>query len=895
MRPTPDPSTYGINKIKAAQYAGNYTHSAAMQINDDREEVEQSRGGHTIRNAVLGATGIGAVGTAIAAGLSKSSQKKIASVEKKATKSITNTDKKAMQKISSIYRENGIDMQDVVPRETNLGALSVPLSVIGASAAAAKSDMAHEDVTRVAAIEVDAKEEIKGIEQKVGNQIEALCDKEGVTFERPSVANITQSGAFGRSAQPVAKAVTGASRDGLNGAATAVTGVAAVAVGAGGVAIATGLSKFGQKKAESAQKKSAKKIADVDKKAMKEISAIYRERGLTMHDSDPKETKVGVLTVPVAVLGASATATTANLNADGIRRVATIEVAAKEEIKSIDEKVGAEIEAIHNKEGLSFENPSFPTVTRSAAAIPSSIVSSANNKISGAAIAGSTATIGLAGAAVAAGFSKSGQKKVAAVEKKSAKQIATIDKRATKDISTVYRKNFVKMTPLEAKETQLGSMTVPISVIGASAAASAADVDPNIVAKIEQIENEAKAGIREVDGKATEELRDICNKEETSTDRQVAGPFVSSTTSATSPTGGVGKAAVAAVGAAAVGAAGFFSMGGSKKSSEQQSAAVQDRAAEEIAAVDGMAMDKVEAIYHENGLEMPTPEGKSVNVGIATAALGIVGAGAVARKTKMGSLDLGRIAKAEKDAADEIKSIDEKAADAIAAIHEKDGKWFARPGASRAAAAAAAAGLGLKSVKRIAFIEDEATSQMSAIDSEAAADVKAAGDVHASHMFKCAKKSMTLQSWDDEEDAAATKYAIIEEQAVQEIADIDEKTEDNIQAIYREEGQMMANKENQRAYFTARGADGATATSAAITNAVRMANQRRDRLSNKMDRRDGPDGTVLGMAHLALYDFGATVASAGTTLTGADMEGPPEYDARATWTPEQRASRSCCA
>jgi hypothetical protein len=113
-------------------------------------------------------------------------------------------------------------------------------------------------------------------------------------------------------------------------------------------------------------------------------------------------------------------------------------------------------------------------------------------------------------------------------------------------------------------------------------------------------------------------------------------------------------------------------------------------------------------------------------------------------------------------------------------------------------------------------------------------------------------------------------------------------------------------KKNKRDgdYFTIRGAAGATATDAAIAAAAKAAKQRRENLSNKSRSaapassaaEDDTDDTVMGMAHLTLYDVGATVAAAGKALTGADLEGPAEYDARSHWTPEKRASRSCmCA
>jgi len=330
-------------------------------------------------------------------------------------------------------------------------------------------------------------------------------------------------------------------------------------------------------------------------------------------------------------------------------------------------------------------------------------------------------------------------------------------------------------------------------------------------------------------------------------------------------------------------------------------ASVKKEAEGEIAAVDSKAMSEIGEIYCENGMVIEPSERKSTAIGVLTTDLAVVGAGEAARRTTMGSLDLGRIAAIEQNSKDQINSIDKRAGDKIAAIHESEGKWFDRPDASRAASAAAAAGLGLVAVKKIASIEETAGEKIAAIDNKAAKVIAAADKKHAIHMFKCAKKDMSIAFWDGEEDAAATKYLKMEEAAADKIAQIDEKAEKLVRKVYNENGKELITDED---YFTVRGMAGPTATAAAIATAAKMAEQRRANFSNKRASRtvsqastEGSDsflGIVGNTAHLAVYDLGAGVAAMGKAITGADLEGPAEYDVRSDWTAQQRAS-TCCA
>lgn len=354
----------------------------------------------------------------------------------------------------------------------------------------------------------------------------------------------------------------------------------------------------------------------------------------------------------------------------------------------------------------------------------------------------------------------------------------------------------------------------------------------------------------------------------------------------------MGAAATTVVGAAVVGTTVARVL---SKSNQKKVDAVQQKAEAKVAEVDSRAVSDIAAVYSENNMVMEPPSKTSAKIGVITASLGVIGAGAVAAKTKMGSLDIGRIAKIETKAKDDIKSIDKKAGDDIAAIHAKEGLWFDRPGGSRAASVAAAAGLPLKAVKKIASTEVEAESEIEKIDNAAAEEIIAADKKHAIQMHKYAKgNGVTMEFWDGEEMAAATKYGEIEDRTISNIVAVDETAENEVSAIYEANGKTMIKSGTDADYFTARGAVGASATAAAIAAATKRAMQRKENLKSKSRSASPVAVGEEGFLHLAFYDLGATVASAGKAITGTDFEGPAEYDARAHWTPEQRAT-GCCS
>ncbi len=483
--------------------------------------------------------------------------------------------------------------------------------------------------------------------------------------------------------------------------------------------------------------------------------------------------------------------------------------------------------------------------------------------------------IGVTGAAIAPGMSKVGMKKIAAVGMTATKSIAAVDSNALKEISEIYEENELSMPQPVVAETKVGVLTVPLAVTGAAAAASAASMNEADVARVAVIENAAKREITTIDEAAGDELEAIHAKEGLTFTR---------------PAG-----AAAAAGILGAGAVGATIAGALSKASQIKVGTASQLAETQIAGIDAKAVSNVAAIYRENNLTMETPSPTTTQVGFIAAPLGIIGAGALAAKSKMGSIDIARIANVEKSAVEDIKSIDQKAVDEIAAINEKEGVWFERPGGSRAASAAAAAGLDIVAVKKVAAAEESAALKMDSFDSTAAADVAAASKKHASFMRTCAKKTMTLEAWDAEEAAAAKRYAKIEAKVLDKIDSVDRSTERDVAAIYAENGKTPQNPDGEKGYFTARGAAGATATAAAITMASNLAAQRRSNLGN-LSRSTPPPAAASedGILHFGIYDLGAGVASVGKAITGFDLEGPAEYDARSHWTPEQRA-RTCCA
>ena len=493
---------------------------------------------------------------------------------------------------------------------------------------------------------------------------------------------------------------------------------------------------------------------------------------------------------------------------------------------------------------------------------------------SSAVAAAGVGVLGLAGVAGARRLSKWGQMKSTSLQKKALKSIAVIDRKAVSDISEIYKENGMTMAEPVATQTQVGVLTVPLAVSGAASAAGEAKMNQADAARVAAIETAAMREIVTVDDEVGEKLEALHEKEGVSFTR---------------PTGAAAAAGI--IGAGALGAA---IAAGLTKSSQVKVGTVQQKAEAQIAAVDTKALSDVAAVYRENNLVMESRSPESTTLGLTTVPLGIIGAGAIASKTKMGSLDLARIANIEKKATVEIKSIDAQATDEVATIHEKEGVWFDRPGGSRAAKAAAAAGLGINAVKKIAAVENGAESQMTSIDNAAASEVIAENKTHASHMYKCAKKTMTMEFWDAEEESAAAKRFMIEERALGKIDSLDRSTEVQIAAIYQENGMSLEKPPTERGYFTARGAAGAPATAAALAAAAQMAVQRKENLANKSRSVPMPVTGDDGILHLGVYDLGAGVAAVGKAITGYDLEGPTEYDARAHWTPEQRA-RTCWA
>ncbi len=334
---------------------------------------------------------------------------------------------------------------------------------------------------------------------------------------------------------------------------------------------------------------------------------------------------------------------------------------------------------------------------------------------------------------------------------------------------------------------------------------------------------------------------------------------------------------------------------------QRNAGAVADRSTKRIEAIDAQAVEDIDSIYRENGMTMEKPSPTQTKVGNLTSTVAVTGATAAAVTAKMGSLDIARVKDIESSATEQITGIDQQAGDDIAEIYQSEGKWYNKSGGSRAAAAAASAGLGLAAVKEIASVEEDAELEIEAIDKAGANEVCEADKIHAAQMYKNFKQGMSEDSIEVEEKMAANRYAIVESKVTTRIARSDKSAADKITEIYTKEGKTL---EESNAPFTTRGSAGATATAAVIAAAARGAENRKLMFANHAEDRStlkeespGTLASIGNASHLAVYDIGAGVAWAGKSLTGGyvDFEGPPEFDARADYTPEQRAQATCCS
>jgi hypothetical protein len=482
-----------------------------------------------------------------------------------------------------------------------------------------------------------------------------------------------------------------------------------------------------------------------------------------------------------------------------------------------------------------------------------------------------------ASGATAAALSSASLKKVEAIEGKAVEKIQKTDEKAMKEIASVYRSQGVDMPAREAaglntSAVAFGAVAGSVAVVGAGGAALAAGLSSDNVDKVKSIEERATKDIDGIADKANEDVSKMYEKEGVALER----PTFSSMTVA---------AAAAGLGVAA----------------QKNVGVVADRSTKRIESIDAQAVEDIGAIYAENGMTMEKPTPTEKEDGNLTSNLAVIGATTAAVAAKMGSLDIARVQDIESNAIEQINSIDRNAGDEIAEIYESEGKWYNKAGGSQAAAAAASVGLGLAAVKKIARVEEDAALEIEATDKEAANEVIEADKIHAAQMYMDYKEGKSQESIDVEEKMAADRYAIVESNATTRIAQSDEAAADKITEIYTTEGKTLEECEGP---ITARGAAGATATAAAIAAAARGAENRKLMFGANTERSTPEEESPGALAaigngvHLAAYDIGAGVAWTGKALTGGyvDFEGPAEYDARADYTPEQRAATCCgCA
>lgn len=467
-------------------------------------------------------------------------------------------------------------------------------------------------------------------------------------------------------------------------------------------------------------------------------------------------------------------------------------------------------------------------------------------------------------------------KKTEAIQQVAAEKIARADKDAMEKIASIYSQRGVVMKGAEPSKMKTsaraaGTAATSVAVLGAGNAAVAAGLGPEDVNEIKKLESTTIDKIDQISDKTNQQVARVYQKEGVNLEM----PPKSRVTK---------EAAKVGLGVAA----------------QQKLGAINDRGVERIAAIDAQAVKDIDSIYKENNMTMEKPSSNKMKKGNLTTKLAVTGASAAAAKAGMGSLDLARVRDIETDASEQINAIDMKAGDKIAEVYESEGKWYAKPGSSRAAAAAASVGLGLAAVKEIASVEESAEGKMDAIDKEAADAVIEDNKRHSAQMHKYVKKGCSKEFIDNEERTALHRYGKVESETMAKITNLDKTAEKDIAEIYSKKGKQIAKATTSSGGFTTRGATGATATAAAIAAATRGAEDRQQMFANQFyghstgeeEKTADPISTIGNGIHLAVYDVGAGVAWAGKSLTGADFEGPPEYDARAHYTTEERAM--CC-
>jgi len=769
--------------------------------------------------------------------------------------------------------------------------VTIPGAGASARESASAAGLQKDAVEKIASVEDRAAEKVEAVDRKAMNEVAAIYRKRDVPMEMPAKKKFSpRTGRAIAGATAIAGAAGMASAAGLSS--SDVDKIASIEAKAGqdvdkideragddiasvyereGVsfakpsitssraavaATASGLKPSSVKKAAAIEKKATDKAAMADNIAVGEISAIYRENGL--EPPAPKRKlisgKAGAIGA-VSVVGAASAAAAAGLSSKDVHKIAAIEKKTGDEVHYINDKATKDLSSVYKKEGVEMPD----------------VLSEAPSMSNVAAPIGVAATATAAGAAAAAGLGSGACRKVAGVEKRAADKIHKTDRKAMSEISSIYKKRGIEMETSKPKTFGTNSgraVAGTMAVAGATGAAAAAGLSSSDVKKIADIELQTKEEIDEIDEKAGEEIAAVYHKEGVMMEEPEVGSSLF---------------------------AGAASAAGLNPTSQKKVATIERSSTDRIGSTDRNAVTKISQIYQESGLKMKKSSSTKTKLGLMTAALGVSGATAAAAKSGMGSLDLARVREIENDATREMEGIDKEAGDDMAELYEKEGMWLDRPGASRAAGVAAATGLGFAAVKQVEATEEAAETHMDNLDKRAANEIIEADKEHALAMHKFNKKGMSASFMAKEEKAAAQNYGTIKEKVSGRIAKMDERAEDEVAAIYREQGSKL---KAPRGFFTLRAASGATATTAAIKAAAEAAANRKKMFANlnsrsvATDESSGVLSSIGTAAHMGVYDVGHTIAKAGNAITGSDFEGPAEYDARAEYSAEQRA-RGC--
>jgi trimeric autotransporter adhesin len=815
----------------------------------DGKETTVAKGG--LSNS---SDGKSAVEKAAIAGLGASAIKQISSIERNAVEGISNTRATAKAAIAGIYKKEGITMPSSIS-----AARSMAAPATAAAVAAMAAGLGSSAVKQISAIEEKAQAKAGSIDEKALKEIATIYRSEGATMSKPSTESIV---------------------------------VGSTIVGATSTAANAGLSPSVVHKVAAVERKAADDIAILDAETAEDLEGVYNKNGLPMMKGAWK----GFSASRGSLTTAAAAASVAGLGATSVKKISAIETSASAKMATMDAKASAEITAVARKVG----SGKF-TDTDIAAAL---------DKISG-------------------------------IEKKVTEDMEAVDDKAIDDITAIYKRNgfaidpagwegpaipsaavaaaaaagealsggdFASDTPRSSDNDVSGPVTLSAGVTAAVATAVGASSMLAPTKSMRSVNGNVALDTSRASGNAVSRAASSVGKGSRNAAtgfRDTLASMMGSNKSRTLT--GVGAAASAAVAA------------GLSSSAVKNVASIEKKAADQVVDIDTRAVKAIAAVYKEE--DETVASGPSYEIPLGTASVGAAGAAVVAG---LRPAAVRKIAAIERKVNTTVDAIDENAAREMASVYKKDGmkmkssawKGF---GVSRAATitavgAAALSGLGPASIKKIDTIEmitreKNASTDKRAVGKVAAVYQQAGVQMKTDEGLFATNRPITMTAT-----AAASaaglkgndlkKVADIEEGYTNEICFRDAIASTEIKQVYENDGVVDVETSGWKGFGAWR-----TATFGAMTTAPAAAykalaskrargNTERRYVSRGSDDSD-EEGNILSDLlygiHLAVYDVGATIASAGTTITGRDYEGPEEYEERYEGKRGTYRTPGCCA